>query len=114
MRANERFERQFAGLFGGASGFGDPEFAEIIRDESEVPGTGLTVSSLQSVAHRQLIGSIVVLGMIAAFAAFTALRPVHTVSVAAVNHPFPSVQQPIMETPSSDRLAAIKHETELP
>jgi hypothetical protein len=113
MRAAKCFEREFTGFSGGASGFGDPEFAEIFSDESEVPGTGLTVSSLQSMAHRQLIGSIVVLGGIAAFAAFAAFRPVHAVSVAGVSHPFPSVQQPIPE-PVSDRLAAIKHNTELP
>jgi hypothetical protein len=112
MRPDERFEGGFAGRFGGASGFGDPEL--IIRDESKVPGTGLTVSSLQSVAHRQLIGSIVALGTIVVFAAITALRPVHVASVAAVNHPFPSVQQPIMETPASDRLAAIKRKAEFP
>jgi hypothetical protein len=114
MKAVERFEREFSGFAGGVSGFGDPEFAEIVRDESEVPGTGLTVSTLQSVARRQLVGSVVVLAVIAVFAAFTALRPVHTASVAAVNHSFPSVQQPTMETPASDRLAAAKHQTELP
>ena len=42
------------------------------------------------------------------------MRPVHTASVAAVNHRFPSVRQPILETPASDRLAAVKHQTELP
>jgi hypothetical protein len=114
MKAVERFEREFSGFSGGVSGFGDPEFAEIVRDESEVPGTGLTVSSLQSVARRQLIGSVVVLAVIAIFAAFTALRPPHTASVAAVSRPFPSVEQPILETPASDRLAAVKHQSELP
>jgi hypothetical protein len=114
MRADERFEAGFVGLFGGPSGFGDPEFAETIRDEGEIAGTGLTVSSLQSVAARQLIGSIVVLGIIAVFAAITAFWPVRAASIAAVNHPFPSVQRPIMETPTSDRLAAVKHKTELP
>jgi hypothetical protein len=99
---------------GGGSGSGVPEFVEIIRDESEVPGTGLTVSTLQSAARRQLVGSVVALTVIAIFAAFTALRPVHTASVAAVNHPFPSVQQPILETPGRDRLAAAKQQTEVP
>jgi len=60
-----------------------------------------------------LIGSVVALAVITMFAAFTALRPVHTASVAAVNHRFPSVRQPILEMPASDRLAAIKHQTEL-
>jgi hypothetical protein len=114
MRTNERFEREFSGFSGGVSGFGDVEFAEIIRDESEFPGTGLTVSSLQSVAYRQLIGSVVVLAVVAIFALFTALRLAHTSSVVAVNHSFPSVQQPILETPASDRFAAVKHRTELP
>jgi hypothetical protein len=114
MIADERLEGGFAELFGGASGFGDREFTKIIRDETGGSRTGLTVSSHQTVARRQLIGSIAVLGMIAVFAAVTALRPVHTASVAAVSHPFPSVQQPIIETPGGDRLAAIKHRTELP
>jgi len=114
MKALERFEREFSGFSGGVSGFGDPEFAQIIRDEAAVAGTGLSVSAVQSVARRQLIGSIVVAGLIAAVAGFTALRPVHTASLAAVNHAFPSVQQPVMETPASDRLAAVKRQIELP
>jgi hypothetical protein len=80
---------------------------------AKFPGTGLSVSAVQSVAHRQLIGSIIVLGIVAAFAALTAFRPGHTDAVAAVNHPFPSVQQPVIE-PTGDRLAAIKRKTELP
>jgi hypothetical protein len=113
MEADKRFEKGFAELHGRASGFGDPEFAEIIRDESEVPGTGLTVSALQSVAQRQLIGSIVVLAIIVVCAALTAFRPVHTTSIAAVSRPFANIQQPIIEAPN-DRLAAIKRKTELP
>jgi len=69
---------------------------------------------VQSVARRQLIGSIVMAAIIAAFAAMTAFRPVHTASIAVAGHVFPTVQQPVMETLANDRLAAIKRNTELP
>jgi len=44
MKAVKRSEREFSGFSGRVSGFGGPEFDEIIRDESAVRGTGLTVS----------------------------------------------------------------------
>jgi hypothetical protein len=114
MKALNRFEEEFSGFSGGVSGFGDSDFARVLRDESAVPGTGLSVSMVQSVARRQLVGSIVVLAIIGVFAALTALRPAHTASVAAAAHGFPTVQQPVLETPASDRLAAVKRHTELP
>jgi hypothetical protein len=43
----ENFESEFRGFSGGASGFGDPEFVEFLRNESVVPGTGLSVGALQ-------------------------------------------------------------------
>ncbi len=114
MKAVKGVAEEFSGFSGGVSGFGDPEFARILHDESAVPGTGLSVSMVQSVARRQLIGSIVMAAIIAAFAALTALRPVHNASVAVAAHGLATVQQPVLETPASDRLAAVKRHTELP
>jgi hypothetical protein len=111
MRSIERFENEFSGFSGGASGFGDPEFVESLRQESAVPGTGLSVGTLQSVARRQLVGSIVVAAIIAVVAGFSALRPIHSESEGTVAHNFATVQQPVLATP---RLAAAKHATELP
>ena len=114
MKALKRFAEEFSGFSGGVSGFGDPEFARVLSDESAVPGTGLSVSMVQSVARRQLVGSIVMAVIIGVFAALIALRPVHTASVAVATHGLATVQQPVLETPASDRLAAVKRHTELP
>src|SRR5579862_7117774 len=110
MREIERFE-DFSGFSGGASGFGDPEFVEFLRGESAVPGTGLSVSGIQSVARRQLVGSIVVAVLVAAVAGFAALRPIHSAPAEANAHNFAIVQQPVFETPANHRIAAAKHQT---
>jgi hypothetical protein len=108
----ERFETEFAGFSGGASGFGDPEFVEFLRDESTVPGTGLSVGALQSVARRQLIGSIVVALGVVVIATLLAVRPVHTEASNAPTRGMTVVQQPSFVT---QHFAATKqHEIELP
>jgi hypothetical protein len=107
----DRLEAEFAGFSGGASGFGDPEFAEILRDESVVPGTGMSVDALQSVARRQLIGSVVAAFAVVVIAALVAMRPAQ-VEASAPNHNFAVVQQPSFVT---QHFAATKqHEIELP
>ncbi|HLW93042.1 MAG TPA: hypothetical protein VKS78_17300 [Roseiarcus sp.] len=114
MSAIERFDEEVSGFAGGASGFGDPEFVEFLRSESAAPGTGLTVSGIQSVARRQLVGSVVVAVLVVAVAGFVALRPAHSVPAEANAHKFAIVQQPVFETPADHRFAAAKHQTELP
>ena len=99
---------------GGASGFGDPEFVEVSWEEGAVGGTGLSVSMLQSVARRQLVGSIVVAAIIAIFAGLSALRLAHTDVAGTAARGTATVQQPVLASPSNRRLAAVKHETELP
>jgi hypothetical protein len=107
----ERLEAEFSGFSGGASGFGDPEFADIVRDEKLVPGTGMSVNALQSVARRQLIGSVVVALGVVVIAALVAMRPVQ-VEASATSHNFAVVQQPSFVT---QHFAATKqHEIELP
>lgn len=87
-------EREFAGFSGGASGFGDQEFVEILRNESVVAGTGLSVDALQSVARRQLIGSVVVALGVVAVAALIAMQPIRPEVAAKPSHNFAVVQQP--------------------
>lgn len=111
MRA-ERLEQEFVGFSGGATGFGDPEFVDRLAEESVVPGTGLSVGALQSVARRQLAGSIVVAIGVVAVAALTALQPGHLTANATPSHNFAIVQQPSLVT---QHIAASKqHQIELP
>jgi hypothetical protein len=108
----ERLETEFAGFAGGASGFGDPDFVEVLRSESVVPGTGLSVDALQSIARRQLIGSVVAAALVVAIAALTAMQPMRGETAGAPSHNFAVVQQP---TFTSQHFAASKHrEVELP
>jgi hypothetical protein len=108
----------FAGFSGGASGFGDPEFVESLRNETVVPGTGLSVFGLQSVARRQLVASGVVLVGIAVAAGLTALRPAHEDLAAsqAAGHRLAVVQQPSFATPIGHNIAAVRQRSgvELP
>jgi hypothetical protein len=94
----ERLEREFAGFAGGASGFGDPEFLEILRNETVVAGTGLSVDALQSVARRQLIGSVVVAAGVVAVAALIAIQPMRQDVAMTRSHNFAVVQQPSFVT----------------
>ncbi len=96
--AIERLEREFAGFAGGASGFGDQEFVEILRNESVVAGTGLSVDALQSVARRQLVGSVVVAVGVVAVAALIAVQPMRPDVAATPSHNFAIVQQPSFVT----------------
>lgn len=94
----ERLEREFAGFAGGASGFGDPEFIDVLRNEGVVPGTGLSVDALQSVARRQLIGSVVVAAGVVAVAALIAIQPMRPDIATTRSHNFAVVQQPSFVT----------------
>jgi len=108
----KRIETEFAGFAGGASGFGDPEFVDILRHESVVPGTGLSVDALQSVARRQLIGSIVAGAVVAAAAAVILMQPMRSEVAATPSHNFAVVQQPSFVT--QHFAASKRHEVELP
>ena len=111
MRA-ERSEQEFVGFAGGATGFGDPEFVGRLAEGGVVPGTGLSVGGLQSVARRQLAGSIIVAIGIVAVATLTALQPAHLTTNATPSHNFAIVQQPSLVT---QHFAASKqHQIELP
>ena len=96
--AIERLEREFAGFSGGASGFGDQEFVEILRNESVVAGTGLSVDALQSVARRQLVGSIVAGLCVVVAAIVVAVQPMRSNVAATPSHNFAVVQQPSFVT----------------
>jgi hypothetical protein len=107
-------DTEFAGFSGGASGFGDPEFVEFLRNESVVPGTGSSMLGLQSAARRQLVGSAVVAVGIALVAGLTALHPTHDDVTAVQAHRF-AVQQPTFATPVDHNIAAAKQRNvELP
>jgi hypothetical protein len=76
---------------------------------------GLSVGEIQSVACRQLVGSFVVAVVIAAAAAFTALRPVSYDTAVVAPHNVAVIQQPSFVTPLGQRVAAIKQrELKLP
>lgn len=108
----KRIESEFAGFAGGASGFGDPEFIDILRNESVVPGTGLSVDALQSVARRQLIGSVVAGALVAIAAALVLMQPMRSDVAATPSHNFAVVQQPSFVT--QHFAASKRHEVELP
>ena len=98
----------------GESGFGDPEFVAVPRQKflhpkGAVLGTGLSVSGLQSVARRQLVGSIVVVAIIAAVSAFVALQPVHGEATDAHAHSFAVVRQAAFVT-SAEHILAMKRQ----
>ena len=109
----DRLEAEFSGFSGGASGFGDPEFSEIVRDERVVPGTGMSVNALQSVARRQLVGSAVAAFGVIVIAALVAMRPAQ-VEASAPNHNFAVVQQPSFVTQHFAATKQREHEIELP
>jgi len=97
----------------GESTFGDHEFVKVLRQKSAVSGTGLSVSGLQSVARRQLVGSIVVLAMIAVVSALIALQPVHNEATNASAHSFAVVLQPTFVTPA-EQIVAMKRQATSP
>jgi hypothetical protein len=114
MRATEQLGTEFSDFFGGASGFDDVDFVEFLRDES-VPGTGLSLGALGSVARRQLVGSIVVACGIAAAAALLELRPIQIEMTNGHAHSLVVVQNPSFVTPARYNIAEIKQrDIELP
>lgn len=106
-------ESEFSGFSGGASGFGDPEFNEILRDERVVPGTGMSVDTLQSVVRRQLVGSVVVALGVIVIAGLVAMRPAQ-VEASASGHNFAVVQQPSFVTQHFAATKQHEHDIELP
>ncbi len=111
MRA-KHLESEFAGFAGGASGFGDPEFLEVLSNESVVPGTGFSVAGLQSVARRQLIGSAVAAAVVVAVSTLVAMQPSRNDVASASSHSFPVVQQPSFVT--EHYAASKRRDIELP
>ena len=103
----------------GESRFDDRECANFLRQRSAVSGTGLSVSGLQSAAHRQLVGSIVVLAMIAVVSALIvlmalmALQPVHREATNAPAHRFAVVLRPTFNTPA-EHIVAMKRQATTP
>lgn len=76
---------------------------------------GLSVGEVQSVARRQLAGSIVVAIMIAAVAGLTALKPASQDRADVGLLRSAAVQQPSFVTEPGQRVAAlVRHGVELP
>jgi hypothetical protein len=113
MRGIEKihFEGGLSGFSGAASGFDEPEFT---HGEDAIGGVGLSVGAVQSVARRQLIGSIVVALLIAAVAGTAALKPIYSVATTAPAHGFAVIQQPTFVTLPDQRIAATKRKIEVP
>jgi len=82
---------------------------ESIGLDDEIAGTGLTVSAMQGVARRQLIGSIAVAIFVAAVAGLAAMKPARIDTAAAPTRGFAVVQQPVLTTPAGQHIAATKN-----
>jgi hypothetical protein len=113
MRGIEKihFEEGLSGFSGAASGFDEPQFT---RDEDAIGGVGLSVSAVQSVARRQLIGSIVVALLIAAVADIAAQKTISRAATTAPAHGFAVIQQPTFVTLPAQRVAATKRKIDVP
>jgi hypothetical protein len=107
-RRFERFEETASGFFCDGSRFGDLKFIESLRNERTVPGTQLSVGALQSVARRQLVGSVIAAIVVAAVAGLAALRPPRKEAIRR------GIQAPSLLTPPEHLTAAVKSATELP
>jgi hypothetical protein len=83
------------------------------RDEI-IGGVGISIGSMQSVARRQLAGSIVAAAAIVAFATLTAVRSERLDPSYTTAHAHRGVQQPSFATTPSHLLAAAKHQVETP
>jgi hypothetical protein len=84
-------------------------------EDFEDEGAGLSDRDIQSVARRQLIGSIVVVVIIAAVASIMMVRPFHLDTVYMGSHKFAAVQQPSFVAPPGQHVAGVvRHEIELP
>jgi hypothetical protein len=86
LGALPRVEIAASQLNEGIEGFGRGDDADL----------GFSVREMQSVARRQLTGSIVVGLAIAVIAGLTALRPNHSEPSFTSLHTFPVVEQPII------------------
>jgi hypothetical protein len=77
--------------------------------------SGLGEDQLQVAARRQLVASLIVALVIAAFAGLVALRPAYREAAAVAPHKLASIQQPSFVTPPGAHVAALKQrEIELP
>ena len=112
MRGIEKIhlEEGLSGFSGAASGFDEPES----HGEDAIGRVGLSVGAVQSVARRQLIGSIVVALLIAAVAGIAALKPISSVATTAPAHGFAVIQQPTFMTLPDQRISATKRNIEVP
>jgi len=88
----------------------DPEF---VQSGGGIAGIDLSVSGIQAVARRQLIGSVVVAIFLSIVAYLMAAAPVHDNATASAQY-LPTVRQPIFVTPASRNIAAMKHKNEVP
>jgi hypothetical protein len=113
MRGTENihFEGGLSGFSGAASGFDEPEFS---HGEDAIGGVGLSVGAVQSVARRQLIGSIVVALLIAAVASIAALQTMDSVATTAPAHGFAVIQQPTFMILPDQHIAATKRKIAVP
>ena len=121
MRAIEKihFEEGMSGFSGAACGFDEPE---LTHSEDAIVGVGLSVGAVQSVARRQLIGSIVVALLIAAVAGIAALQTMYSVATTAAYsaattapaHGFAVIQQPTFVTLPDQHIAATKRKIAVP
>jgi len=82
--------------------------------EQTIAGVGLSVASMQAVARRQLVGSVVVAMLIAAAAGLTAIRPGGSHDTSRSAHDFADIQQPTFVTAPGAQMAAMKHDFETP
>jgi hypothetical protein len=98
----------------GLSGFSDAASGFDGHGEDAIGGVGLSFGTVQSVARRQLIGSIVVALLIVAVAGITALKPIYSVGTTAPAHGFAVIQQPTFVTLPDQRIAATKRKIEVP
>ena len=77
--------------------------------------SGLGENELQAAARRQLVASLIVALVIAAFAGLVALRPAYRETAADAPHKLAAIQQPSFVTPLGQRVAGVvQHGIELP
>jgi len=94
-----------------ASGVNEPE---VILDDDAIGDVGLSVAAIQTVARRQLIGSVVVALFIVSAAGVATLKPVYRAAPTAQTHSLAVVQQPTFATSPAQRVAAATREVETP
>jgi hypothetical protein len=88
-------------------------FNELDRaEENCVPGFGLTLDEMRSVARRQLKGSAVAGTLIVAAAALIGIQSTHSSTPVTTAHS--GVQQSVFVATSDHVIAAVKREIETP